>query len=141
MIALKDCDKVLIENVTLTNSPMFHIAISGKSSNITVSGVVVRAPASDDPVNPSHNTDACDVSGHDILIRNYDISTGDDDFTCGGGTSNVHITDCKYGLFGSYLSIRMWLSGMQPSDIILKLFILICFDVWYYRRTEKNKLQ
>ena len=32
MIALKECDKILIENVTLMNSPMFHIAISGKSS-------------------------------------------------------------------------------------------------------------
>jgi polygalacturonase len=104
MIALKECQKVLIEDLTLTNSPMFHIAISGKSSNITVSGVIVRAPASDDPVNPSHNTDACDVAGSDILIRNCDISTGDDDFTCGGGTSNVHITGCKYG-YGHGLSI------------------------------------
>ena len=34
MIKLIECDKVLIQNVTLTNSPMFHIAISGKSSNI-----------------------------------------------------------------------------------------------------------
>src|SRR2546421_447117 len=73
MIALKECDKILIENVTLMNSPMFHIAISGKSSNVTVSGVIVRAPASDDPVNPSHNTDACDVAGKDILIKDCDI--------------------------------------------------------------------
>jgi polygalacturonase len=92
MIALKECDKILIENVTLTNSPMFHIAISGRSSNVTVSGIIVRAPASDDPVDPSHNTDACDVSGSNILIKDCDISTGDDNFTCGGGTSNVHIT-------------------------------------------------
>jgi len=104
MIAFKECDKVLIEGVTLTNSPMFHIAISGKSSNVTVSGVIVRAPASDDPINPSHNTDACDVSGNKILIKDCDISTGDDNFTCGGGTTNVHITNCKYG-YGHGLSI------------------------------------
>ena len=27
MIALSACDRILIENVTLSNSPMFHIAI------------------------------------------------------------------------------------------------------------------
>ncbi len=118
MIALKNCDKILIENVTLTNSPMFHIAISGKSSNVTVSGVIVRAPASDDPVNPSHNTDACDVSGSNILIRNCDISTGDDDFTCGGGTSNVHIMDCKYG-YGHGLSIGSYTKG-GVSDFLIE---------------------
>jgi polygalacturonase len=117
MIALKECDKVLIENVTLTNSPMFHIAISGKSSNVTVSGVIVRAPASDDPVNPSHNTDACDVAGKDILIKNCDISTGDDNFTCGGGTTNVHITDCKYG-YGHGLSIGSYTKGEVANFLI-----------------------
>jgi len=117
MIALKECDKVLIENVTLTNSPMFHIAISGKSSNVTVSGIIVRAPASDDPVNPSHNTDACDVSGSNILIKNCDISTGDDDFTCGGGTSNVHITGCKYG-YGHGLSIGSYTKGGVSNFLI-----------------------
>jgi len=117
MIALKECDKVLIENVTLTHSPMFHIAISGKSSNVTVSGVIVRAPASDDPVNPSHNTDACDVSGRDILIKNCDISTGDDNFTCGGGTTNVHITGCKYG-YGHGLSIGSYTKGGVSNFLI-----------------------
>jgi polygalacturonase len=117
MIALKECDKVLIENVTLTNSPMFHIAISGKSSNVTVSGVIVRAPASDNPVNPSHNTDACDVAGKDILIKNCDISTGDDNFTCGGGTTNVHIMNCKYG-YGHGLSIGSYTKGEVANFLI-----------------------
>ena len=117
MIAFKDCERVLIENVTLTNSPMFHIAISGKSSNVTVSGVIVRAPASDAPVDPSHNTDACDVSGRDILIKNCDISTGDDNFTCGGGTSNVHITGCKYG-YGHGVSIGSYTRGGVENFLI-----------------------
>lgn len=117
MIALKECNKVLIENVTLKNSPMFHIAISGKSANVTVSGVTVRAPASDDPVNPSHNTDACDVSGKDILIKDCDISTGDDNFTCGGGTSNVHIMNCTYG-FGHGLSIGSYTKGGVSNFLI-----------------------
>ncbi|MDD4993525.1 MAG: glycosyl hydrolase family 28 protein [Paludibacter sp.] len=97
MIALKDCERVLIEQVTLINSPMFHIAIGGKNLDVTVRDVIIRAPASTDPVNPSHNTDACDVSGNRILIQHCDVSVGDDDFTCGGGTSNVLIKDCTYG--------------------------------------------
>jgi len=97
MIAFRDCERVLVSGVKLINSPMFHIAISGKSSNVTVQDVIIRAPSSTDPVNPSHNTDACDVSGTKILISHCDVSVGDDNFTCGGGTSNVLITGCTYG--------------------------------------------
>jgi polygalacturonase len=97
MIALSGCDKILIEKVHLQNSPMFHIAISGHSTNVTVRGVTIRAPASTDPTNPSHNTDACDVSGSHVLIEDCDVSVGDDNFTCGGGTSDVHIRHCTYG--------------------------------------------
>ena len=97
MITFKNCNRILIEQVKLVNSPMFHIAIGGKTTNVTVQDVVVRAPSSKDPVNPSHNTDACDVTGSTILIKNCDISVGDDDYTCGGGTSDVLITNCTYG--------------------------------------------
>jgi len=104
MIALAACNRVLIENVTLSNSPMFHIAISGHSGNVTVRGVTIRANPSTDPVHPGHNTDACDVSGTNILIADCDISVGDDNFTCGGGTSGVLITNCTYG-YGHGVSI------------------------------------
>jgi pectinesterase len=97
MISLSRCQRVLIDGVTLKNSPMFHIAVGGNSTEITVRGVTIRAPGSDDPVTPGHNTDACDVSGSHILIRDCDVSVGDDDFTCAGGTSDVLITHCRYG--------------------------------------------
>jgi polygalacturonase len=110
MIALSGCDRVLIEHVHLTNSPMFHIAIGGKSSNVTVRGIMVRANRSDDPVNPGHNTDACDVSGRFVLIQDCDISVGDDNFTCGGNTSDVLITNCTYG-YGHGVSIGSHTAG------------------------------
>lgn len=66
MIKLSACDRVLIEQIHLKNSPKFHIAV--RSDNVTVRGVSIKAPSSTDPVNPSHNTDACDVSGNNILI-------------------------------------------------------------------------
>jgi len=110
MIALSACNRILIEDITLTNSPMFHIAIGGKSSNVTVRGVTIRANPSTDPVNPGHNTDACDVSGTRVLIENCDVSVGDDDFTCGGGTSDVLITNCTYG-YGHGVSIGSHTAG------------------------------
>jgi len=110
MIKLSGCARVLIEGVTLRNSPMFHIAVGGKSSDVTVSGVTIRAPASDDPVTPSHNTDACDVGGRNILIKDCDVSVGDDNFTCGGNTSDVVITRCTYGN-GHGLSIGSYTKG------------------------------
>ena len=110
MIAFRDCDRVLIEQVKMINSPMFHITVGGKSSNVTVRDVIIRAPASTDPVNPSHNTDACDVSGTKILIQHCDISVGDDDFTCGGNTSDVLITGCTYG-YGHGVSIGSPIKG------------------------------
>lgn len=110
MIALSTCNRVLVENVTLSNSPMFHIAIGRKSTDVTVRKVTIRANPSTDPVNPGHNTDACDVSGKNILIQDCDVSVGDDNFTCGGGTSDVLITNCTYG-YGHGVSIGSPTSG------------------------------
>jgi polygalacturonase len=96
MFKLSGCERVLVEGVTLRNSPMFHIAFS-RMSNVTVRGVTIRAPASTDSKTPGHNTDACDVSGRTILVEHCDISVGDDDFTCGGDTHDVLIQHNTYG--------------------------------------------
>jgi polygalacturonase len=96
MFKLSRCERVLVEGVTLMNSPMFHIAFSGMA-HVTVRGVTIRAPASTDPKTPSHNTDACDVSGRTILVEHCDISVGDDDYTCGGDTHDVLLQHNTYG--------------------------------------------
>ena len=110
MITPSSCERLLIEGITLSNSPMFHIALGGKCQDVTIRRVTVRAPASDDPVLPSHNSDAFNVKGRNILITGCDISTGDDNFTCGGNTSDVLITNCTYG-FGHGVSIGSYTSG------------------------------
>ena len=111
MIGPSDCNRLLIQNVTLSNSPMFHIAISGSSSaNSTVQGVTIRAPSS------SPNTDACDVDGTSVLVQNCNISEGDDDFTCGGGTSGVLLTNNTYGS-GHGISIGSYTDGAGVSNI------------------------
>jgi len=110
MIVFYTCERVLIENVHLKNSPKFHMVVGSRSKDITIRNVTVRAPASDDPVLPSHNTDACNIGGTNVLIENCDISTGDDNFTCGGNTSNVLIRNNTYGN-GHGVSIGSPISG------------------------------
>ena len=115
MLSLSGCNRTLIQGVTLSNSPMFHIAIGGKSGNSTVRGVTVRAPSSSaNP--PSHNTDACDVSGTNILVEGCDISVGDDDYTCGGGTHDVLLTNNVYGN-GHGISIGSYTDSGGVSNI------------------------
>ncbi len=104
MIAPSNCERLLIEGITLSNSPMFHIALGGQCHDVTVRGVTSAPPLRTTRICPSHNTDACDVKGSNILITDCDISTGDDNFTCGGNTSDVLITNCTYG-FGHGVSI------------------------------------
>lgn len=117
MIVLTDCNREMIQNITLSNSPMFHISIGGgHPGNTTVQGVTVRAPSSSDPVTPSHNTDACDVDGTNVLVQNCNISTGDDDFTCGGGTHDVLVTNNVYGN-GHGISIGSFTDSGGVSNI------------------------
>jgi polygalacturonase len=111
MISPSDCNRLLIQNVTLSNSPMFHIAISGThAANSTVRGATIRAPSN------SPNTDACDVSGTNILVENCNISVGDDDFTCGGGTHDVLVTNNTYGT-GHGISIGSYTDKGGVSNV------------------------
>ena len=111
MISPSNCNRLLIQNVTLSNSPMFHIAISGsRSGNSTVRSVTIRAPST------SPNTDACDVAGTNILVQNCNISVGDDDFTCGGGTHDVLVISNTYGT-GHGISIGSYTDSGGVSNI------------------------
>jgi hypothetical protein len=115
LIRFEKCTRQLIQNVTLSNSPVFHISISGNKGSATVQGVTILAPSSSaNP--PSHNTDACDVSGTNVLVQNCNISVGDDDFTCGGGTHDVLLTNNTYGN-GHGISIGSYTDGGGVSNI------------------------
>jgi polygalacturonase len=108
MISWVGCNRELIQNVTLSNSPMFHISISS-GANSVVQYVTERANSSSDPTNPGHNTDACDITGTNTLVQFNNVSVGDDNFTCAGPSSNILITNNVYGeghgtSIGSYTS-------------------------------------
>lgn len=89
LVVLSGCERLLVADVTLRNSPMFHL-VPRDVREVTIERVKVRAPF-DAP-----NTDAID-SGPvtNALIRLCDIDTGDDDIVIKRGGTDVLIEDCR----------------------------------------------
>ena len=61
----------MLQGVTLTNSPMFHL-VPRACREVTIDSIHIKSPAN------SPNTDGIDPSGFDYLITNCTIDTGDD---------------------------------------------------------------
>ena len=92
LIKLSPCTTVYVHDVTLSNSPMFHLAV--KALNVTIDGITITAPAS------APNTDGIDPSGSNYVIENCTISTGDDNIAIKPGNAmcgNFTITNCTFG--------------------------------------------
>ncbi|PTY07578.1 hypothetical protein DB347_04905 [Opitutaceae bacterium EW11] len=93
LVVISGCERLLVSDITLTNSPMFHL-VPRNIVDLTIERVKVRAPF-DAP-----NTDAIDpgpvTRAH---IHHCDIDTGDDDIVIKSGGVDVLIEDCtiKHG--------------------------------------------
>ena len=80
IIRFTDCENVLIQGVTVQNSPRFHVHPC-YSKNVIVDGVTVRCPWN------AQNGDAIDFSDVNIgLIVNSTVDAGDDGICMKGGT-------------------------------------------------------
>lgn len=93
LVTFNGCDRLLVRDVLLTNSPMFHL-VPRKITDLTIEGVRVRAPFN------APNTDAIDPGPvTNAWIHHCDIDTGDDDIVIKSGGTNVLIEDCtiKHG--------------------------------------------
>lgn len=67
---------IVVNNITLKNSPMFNIALP-HGRNVHIFNVSIINPDSFSAVNPSHNTDGVNLYGvENVLIENSYISTG-----------------------------------------------------------------
>jgi hypothetical protein len=105
--------RVWIRDATFSNSPAAHLVVKGRAGNVTIEGVTILAPASSDPINPSHNTDAIDLAETNTVIRNCNISVGDDNVAVGSSASasaDIIITNCTFGE-GHGVSIGSFTSG------------------------------
>ena len=90
LVVINGCDRLLVADVTLSNSSMFHLAVSN-ITDLTVERVKVRAPF--DGSGP--NTDAIDPGPvTNAVIRGCDLDTGDDDVAVKTGATNLLIEDC-----------------------------------------------
>ena len=93
MIRFNNSNFVLIKNLTLKNSPMFHLAF-GATNNVTIDNLTVATPTA------SVNTDGIDPSGQHYLIKNCNISTGDDNVCLkpqSSFCSDITIFNCTFG--------------------------------------------
>lgn len=91
LVSLSGVERLHVDGITLTNSPMFHLVPRGR--DITIENLRIVAP-SDAP-----NTDAMDPGGERIVIRKCEIDTGDDNVALQSGSHNVLIEDltCLHG--------------------------------------------
>jgi polygalacturonase len=71
MIVIRDCTRLLVQGVTLTNSPSFHL-VPQACHDVVIDHVQFIAPAN------APNTDALDPSGWNFLISRCTFDVGDD---------------------------------------------------------------
>lgn len=71
MIVLNECRRVLIQGVTLKNSPSFHL-FPQECRDVVIRGITILAPQN------SPNTDGIDPSGWNYLITGCHFNEGDD---------------------------------------------------------------
>jgi len=112
LISLERCTHLRVENVTLENSPKFHL-IPGDCDDVVISNVTFIAPEH------AANTDAMDPSGRHYLITHCTVDVGDDDVAIKAGKRSTDgtfqsedflITDCRF-LHGHGMSIGSETAG------------------------------
>jgi polygalacturonase len=113
MVNFGACTRVLIQDVTCSNTPCQFFVIKGTAGNVTLQSVQIYAPDSGAPVNPSHNTDGLDLAETNALITGCTISTGDDNIAIGSSDSvsaYILVTNCTFGA-GHGCSIGSYTAG------------------------------
>lgn len=113
LISFSRCERVEIEGISTIDPPNTHYSFKN-CRDLTIRGIKAIAP------DESPNTDALNLSSvRNVLIRDCDISTGDDNIVllCGAArqkgvpeVENIMIRDCRLG-FGHGLSIGSYTSG------------------------------
>jgi polygalacturonase len=125
LVVLANCKNVRVENVTLQNSPSFHL-VPSDCEDVVITNVTIQAPAD------SPNTDAIDPSCKNLLITHCRLDVGDDNVAIKAGhkvagrefqDENITITDCTF-LRGHGMSI-----GSETRGGVKNLLVKNCtFD-------------
>jgi len=99
LVCFNECEHVVLENLTLTNSPVWTVHPL-RCRNVTVRGLNIKNPA-DSPNTDGINPDAC----QDVRISDCTIDVGDDCIAIKSGTEHtmgrrpserIIITNCHF---------------------------------------------
>ena len=119
LIVLEQSKNVRVENITLQNSPKFHL-VPADCQDVIVSNVTILAPER------AANTDAIDPSGQRILITKCKLDVGDDNVAIKAGkkipgrdfqSEDITVTDCTF-LHGHGMSIGSETAGGVRNVIV-----------------------
>ncbi len=116
MINLQDGQRVRVHQITLKNSPSFHLALTN-DNDVMIDSITILAPGN------SPNTDGMDPSGQNYLIRDDSVSVGDDNIAIKPGAAyckNFFISNCRFGT-GHGVSV-----GGQSRDGLDSLSVTDC---------------
>lgn len=114
LVVISDCERLLMADITLSNSSMFHL-VPRDIRELTIERVKVRAPFN------APNTDAIDPGPvTNAWIHHCDIDTGDDDIVIKSGGHNVLIEDCTIA-HGHGISI-----GSETSAGVSRMLVRRC---------------
>lgn len=118
LIGITDCENVLIQGVTLRNSPKFHL-VPSRCANVIIDNVKVMCPWN------VQNGDAMDIGNcKNVLIVNNTINAGDDGICMKGGAGlkgeqagpceNINIQDnIVYHAHGGFVIGSEFSGGMK----------------------------
>jgi polygalacturonase len=118
LIRLTDCENILIQGITVMNSPKFHI-VPQRCKNIIIDGVTMKCPWN------AQNGDAMDIGNcQNVLIVNNTIDAGDDGICMKGGAGqsgvdngpceNINIQDnVVYHAHGGFVIGSEFSGGMK----------------------------
>jgi polygalacturonase len=114
LVVINGCDRLLVADITLTNSSKFHL-VPKRVSDLTIERVKVRAPFN------APNTDAIDPGpGSNFWIHDCDIDTGDDDIVIKSGGTNILIENNTIK-HGHGISI-----GSETTDGVSNMLVRHC---------------
>ena len=116
LVHLQTSTRVQVHEITLQNSPMFHLDLQG-DKEVTVDSITILAPST------APNTDAIDPSGTDYLITQDSLAVGDDNVAIKAGDAyckNFTLTHLHCGS-GHGISI-----GGQSNYGLDSLFVDSC---------------
>ena len=90
MIRFTDCERILVQGVTIQNSPKFHL-VPQRCKDVTIDGVTVRCPWN------AQNGDGIDLmNSRNVLVVNNFVDVGDDGIClkAGAGEAGVKAGPC-----------------------------------------------